>query len=1531
MKTLYTNTNTWRTTALAVCSAFLLLCCTTALNAQTTFGPFASTGAVDLTPMDNLYDGTLGSMGSSPIAVSGVTGDNVIDITVDIAITHTWEGDLTLKLESPDGTILTLASRPGLAETLDDGGGCCGNNSTLDGTAITFSDAGVTDGEELGLFGELNAGEVICSGDALCSYFPSPGATAESATSFADFFGETMDGDWTLYVGDAGSGDTGILHSWSITIVTASPSFTLSKTVGPAGGTGCFDDPIATTSVIGVSVGDSVCYFYTGTNTGDVDLDILDFIDDILAPAPGFLGIVFSLPVGASSTILWSDVPTEILAEVTNIATNTYHDAETGLPAGPETSTATVGIAPINDECADAIALDCGDVESGTTEFSNVDTEVDGIFCGSTSVTAPGVWYTVVGTGLDITASLCTGTTYDSKLFVYEGGCGTLVCVDGNDDDCGLQSSVTFTSTFGTTYHILVSGFDGNTGPFELTIDCDRPVNDLCADAISVECGDVILDSNVGATESGVSCNASSTGGGVWYSIVGTGDDITATTCSPNTTFDTEIVIFDACGDPCLTNNDDDSACPTDDVQSTVTWTSTFGQTYFINVAGWITGGDNFGDFELSITCARPVNDECADAIALDCGESVVGTTFGASDIGNSAALDCGEISGDVGVWYTVEGTGGVIELSTCGPVTDASGTNAFMAVYDGTCGTFNCIVNNNVSNPDLGCGTANSELVSFASTYGTTYYIFVSSWTGGVLDFDLTVTCGPPTNDLCSGAISVDCGDVVVGTTTYATEDYTDPACSNGFTIGNGVWYSFAGTGDEVTVSACNSLDDDLELNVWTGACGNLVCLGGNDDFCGLLPEFTFLSTQGVTYFINIAGWTTGDPGGDYELEITCTCPASAIMSGGGLSCGGATVDVEIAFTGTGPWDVSYEDPVAGTVSLDDVAANPLVIATSDAGGFSLNSVVDQGGLGCSGTVSGSATVTVGVAPVAGFTSTQASGTLDVDFTDVSAGDPTSWAWDFGDLTGTSTDQDPSYTYGASGSYDVELVVTNACGSDNVTITVVVVPVVVAPANDLCDNAETIACDGTATGSTEFASDADATDCNAGRLGVWYHFVGDGSSITVSLDNAGTDYDTFLGISESCAGACVASDDDGGTGTTSEISGFLTVLGQDYYIYVSGFLTNTGNYELTITCEVPPVTPDNDLCDDAQVVACGSVTLSSNVGATISAPSNCAFGTIGEGVWFSLVGDGSEVTASTCSVNSTFDSEMAVFTGDCNSLVCVDGNDDDGNCGIDGLLSTVVFVAEQGVTYYIYVGSFSDSAGEFGDFELSITCATPPVPPANDDCAGAAELPVGLTCVPVAGDVTGATESMVGCEGTANNDVWYGFVATGPTATVEVVGSASFDAVFEVFTGANCGVLVSIACQDTNFFGGGSESLELTGLTIGETYYVRVYDWYSAAPATPTFDICVHALIIGVTDALSEGLNVYPNPSNGEFVIEMSGVEGDAALEVMDVTGRVVYSEIVTLNGNFRKTMNLDVAKGSYLLQISTEEGSVTRKIELH
>ena len=73
---------------------------------------------------------------------------------------------------------------------------------------------------------------------------------------------------------------------------------------------------------------------------------------------------------------------------------------------------------------------------------------------------------------------------------------------------------------------------------------------------------------------------------------------------------------------------------------------------------------------------------------------------------------------------------------------------------------------------------------------------------------------------------------------------------------------------------------------------------------------------------------------------------------------------------------------------------------------------------------------------PEAGFSSTTTNGAT-VLFTNESVG-ATSYNWDFGDGT-TNTSPDPTHTYGQIGTYLVELIATNGCGSDTITTEVTI------------------------------------------------------------------------------------------------------------------------------------------------------------------------------------------------------------------------------------------------------------------------------------------------------------------------------------------------------------------------------------------------------------------------------------------------------------------------------------------------------------
>ena len=121
---------------------------------------------------------------------------------------------------------------------------------------------------------------------------------------------------------------------------------------------------------------------------------------------------------------------------------------------------------PSNDDCASAIGLCDGVPASGVTFGATV----DGFGSCGASAASPDVWYTYVpATDGSVTVSLC-GSSYDTTLGILDGPCGSgeLGCDD--DSTCGLQSMLTVDMTAGSTYTIRVTGFDGDTGAYNILV-----------------------------------------------------------------------------------------------------------------------------------------------------------------------------------------------------------------------------------------------------------------------------------------------------------------------------------------------------------------------------------------------------------------------------------------------------------------------------------------------------------------------------------------------------------------------------------------------------------------------------------------------------------------------------------------------------------------------------------------------------------------------------------------------------------------------------------------------------------------------------------------------------------------------------------------------------------------------------------------------------------------------------------------------------------------------------------------------------
>lgn len=128
--------------------------------------------------------------------------------------------------------------------------------------------------------------------------------------------------------------------------------------------------------------------------------------------------------------------------------------------------------------------------------------------------------------------------------------------------------------------------------------------------------------------------------------------------------------------------------------------------------------------------------------------------------------------------------------------------------------------------------------------------------------------------------------------------------------------------------------------------------------------------------------------------------------------------------------WAWTFGD--GGTSSLQ----NPVHTYTS-AGIFTVTLTVQNS----AGSSSTSRTITanpIPAKPIAAFTSNVTTGpvSLTVNFTDLSANNPTSWNWSFGDGN-FSTQKNPVHTFDIVGLYTVSLNVTNAQGSDTLSKTI--------------------------------------------------------------------------------------------------------------------------------------------------------------------------------------------------------------------------------------------------------------------------------------------------------------------------------------------------------------------------------------------------------------------------------------------------------------------------------------------------------------
>jgi hypothetical protein len=547
--------------------------------------------------------------------------------------------------------------------------------------------------------------------------------------------------------------------------------------------------------------------------------------------------------------------------------------------------------------CSSAELLQLGSVLGSTKNIVTSQVQ-EAPICGSIVKNGFGVWYKVIGHDQVLSASTCDGTdsTFDTQISVYEGGCGKLECVASNDQysPCGDRSQISWFAEIGAEYFLLVHGVRLSAGNFQLTLKapymggnhCEDPVDmGLLLERLGSRRAFKTFDSTrnlVGKYEAVSSignCMDNKSANGRWYSF--RSDEysrFTVSTCSERTNFAADVSILYGHGCGALTCIDTPNTIACGGKGSVVEFLSSPSTTYYLLVHA--SEDPMAAEFELSVI---PSDNLGGDRLVFVCPAfapplpipglpGIPGLPAPGSEniFEEPTALTCTN-STQFGYVETIIGTGGTISISTCnqydGPISIFKGP---------TCDGLECV---QVIHEE--CDSFGST-VSWNSSFQTTY--FAKIHTGASLepiarDFTMTgLAMAHPALDSCKSAsvfppLTPD-GSTTTGILVEPSGEKAYPTAFNGtcgdvnYNSGARAWYLVTGTGQSLTAETCGSITNfDTQIGVFAGSCDQLVCVGGDDQFCGSQSRVEWQSTPNETYFVLIQGY--GSRVGVYGLRL--------------------------------------------------------------------------------------------------------------------------------------------------------------------------------------------------------------------------------------------------------------------------------------------------------------------------------------------------------------------------------------------------------------------------------------------------------------------------------------------------------------------------------------------------------------------------------------------------------------------------------------------------------------------------------------
>ncbi len=390
-------------------------------------------------------------------------------------------------------------------------------------------------------------------------------------------------------------------------------------------------------------------------------------------------------------------------------------------------------------------------------------------------------------------------------------------------------------------------------------------------------------------------------------------------------------------------------------------------------------------------------------------------------------------------------------------------------------------------------------------------------------------------------------------------------------------------------------------------------------------------------------------------------------------------------------------------------------------------------------------------------------------------------------------------------------------------------------------------------------------------------------------------------------------------------------------------------DYTVLVGGNGPP--PANDLCGNVIPVSLGlGATVNftgdnTNATSTGDAAPGSDLDPIDPTVWHTFTTtECSNVVVSYCGTDPAFENAWVVLANSCPANTVVFGGFETTSCG-DGNITISFFDLAAG-TWYLPV--LMDPALAMGPYSIAVTASA--CGSSGDYCtAGAtalveekisnvnfADLDNSSTSPAGFEDFTAQTAAVIG--GTTypmTVTIAGGYATDQVLAWIDWDQSSTFDAGELVFASAN-----GVGPHTGNI------TVPLTALAGTTRMRVRLHDTYVGPnyPNTPNDTPCdlstygqvedytvdVTGVPTGIDQVNATVWSVFPNPSNGDFTIRNIDTDGRMNIEVLDMTGRVVYNDRRAASAGSSMPLSLagTLAAGTYVLRLSTDSQTYDQRI---